>query len=110
MFGGEAKRNEFLVDGHRIMGPQGADHFQVPLPHSFLARFFELIGLNWREFEYQKWNSSSPEIPLGNSFEDARGPIGFYFGAKFGHQPGMWLIDPWKKKLQGAPNSRKDAL
>ena len=107
VFGGEAKRNEFLVDGQRIVGPQGADHFQVPLPHSFLARFFELIGLNWREFEYQKWNSSSPEIPLGNSFEDARDPIGFYFGAKFGHQPGMWLIDPWRKKLQGAPIPEK---
>jgi spermidine dehydrogenase len=107
VFGGEAKRNEFLVDGQRIMGPQGADHFQVPLPRSFLARFFELIGLNWREFEYQKWNSSSPEIPLGNSFEDAKDPIGFYFGAKFGHQPGMWLIDPWKKRLQGAPIPEK---
>jgi spermidine dehydrogenase len=103
MFGGEAKRNEFMVDGQRIMGPQGADHFQVPLPHSFMARFFELIGLDWREFQYQKWNSSAPEIPVGNSFEDARGPIGFFFGSKFGHKPGLWLIDPWKKKLQGAP-------
>lgn len=107
VFGGEAKRNEFMVDGQRIMGPQGADHFQVPLPHSFMARFFEQIGLNWREFEYQKWNSSSPEIPVGNSFEDARGPVGFYFGAKFGQKPGMWLIDPWKKKFQGAPISEK---
>ena len=44
---------------------------------------------------------------MGNSFEDARGPIGFYFGAKFGHKPGMWLIDPWKKKLQGAPIPEK---
>jgi spermidine dehydrogenase len=107
VFGGEAKRNEFLVDGQRIMGPQGADHFQVPLPHSFMARFFEMIGLKWHEFAYQKWQSSAPEIPLGNSFEDARGPIGFYFGAKFGKKPGMWLIDPWKKKLQGAPISEK---
>lgn len=105
VFGGEAKRNEFMVDGQRIMGPQGADHFQVPLPHSSIARLFGQIGLNWREFEYQKWNSSSPEIPVGNSFEDARGPIGFYFGAKFGQKPGMWLIDPWKKKFQGAPIS-----
>jgi spermidine dehydrogenase len=107
VFGGEAKRNEFMVDGQRIMGPQGADHFQVPLPYSFMARFFEQIGLNWREFEYQKWNSSSPEIPIGNSFEDARGPIGFYFGAKFGQKAGLWLIDPWKKNLQGAPISEK---
>ena len=107
VFGGEAKRNEFLVDGQRIMGPQGADHFQVPLPHSFMARFFELIGLNWREFKYQEWASASPEIPLGNSFEDARGPDAFYFGAKFGRKPGMWLIDPWKQELRGAPVSEK---
>jgi spermidine dehydrogenase len=107
VFGGEAKRNEFIVDGQRVMGPQGADHFQVPLPHSFMARFFDLIGLKWREFEYQKWQDSSPEIPLGNSFEDTRGPVGFYFGAKFGQRPGMWLIDPWKRKLQGAPISEK---
>jgi spermidine dehydrogenase len=28
-----------------------------------------------------------------------------YFGAKFGQKPGMWLVDPWKKKLEGAPIS-----
>jgi spermidine dehydrogenase len=107
VFGGESKRNEFIVDGQRIMGPQGADHFQVPLPHSFMARFFELIGLDWRGFEYQKWVSSDPEIPLGYSFEDARGPDALYFGAKFGQQPGKWLVDPYKNRLQGAPISEK---
>jgi len=107
VFGGEAKRNEFIVDGQRIMGPQGADHFQVPLPHSFMARFFETIGLDWRQFKYQEWGSSSPEVLLGNSFEDSRGPDAFYFGAKFGQKPGVWLIDPYKKKLQGAPISEK---
>lgn len=89
------------------MGPQGADHFQVPLPHSFMARFFEHIGLDWQEFKYQEWGHASAEVPLGYSFEDARGPDAFYFGAKFGKTPGMWLIDPWKKQLQGAPISEK---
>src|SRR5579871_171838 len=103
IFGGEAKRNEFIVDGQRIMGPQGSDHFQVPYPHSFIARFYESIGLNWRDFQYQSWGSSSPPVPLGTSFEDMQSPIGFYFGAKFGQKPGMWLIDPWAKKLEGAP-------
>jgi spermidine dehydrogenase len=103
IFGGEAKRNEFVVNGQRVMGPQGSDHFSIPYPHSFIARFYELIGLDWREFKYQTWKSSSPEIPLGTSFEDTRSPYGFYFGAKFGQKPGIWLIDPWKKRLQGAP-------
>jgi len=103
VFGGEAKRNEFIVDGQRIMGPQGSDHFQVPYPHSFIARFYDLIGLDWRSFKYQDWTKSCPELPLGTSFEDAKPPLAFYFGAKFGKKPGVWLIDPWKKKLEGAP-------
>ncbi|MEJ2010217.1 MAG: NAD(P)-binding protein [Acidobacteriota bacterium] len=103
VFGGEAKRNEFIVDGNRIMGPQGSDHFQFPYPHSFIARFYDLIGMDWHDFKYQTWKSSSPEIPLGTSFEDMQSPYGFYFGAKFGQKAGMWLIDPWKKKLKGAP-------
>lgn len=103
IFGGEAKRNEFIVDGQRIMGPQGSDHFQVPYPHSFMARFYDLIGLNWRDFNYQSWKGPSPELPLGTSFEDEQPPSAFYFGAKFGQKPGMWLIDPWNKKLKGAP-------
>jgi spermidine dehydrogenase len=103
IFGGEAKRNEFIVDGKRLMGPQGSDHFQAPYAHSFTANFYDLIGLDCSEFRYQTWASSSPEIPLGVSFEDTRGPIGFYFGANFGRRPGMWLIDPWAKKFNGAP-------
>jgi len=107
IFGGEAKRNEFIVDGQRIMGPQGSDHFQVPYPHSFIARFYELIGLEWRNFKYQEWTKSCPELPLGTSFEDAKPPSGLYFGPKFGKKPGVWLIDAWKKKLEGAPISAR---
>jgi spermidine dehydrogenase len=103
IFGGEAKRNEFIVDGQRLMGPQGSTHFSIPYPYSFIARFYESIGLDWREFNYQTWRGPSPELPLGTDFEDTQSPYGFYFGAKFGQKPGVWLIDPWKKKLAGAP-------
>lgn len=34
------------------------------------------------------------------------GQYGFWFGAKFGHKPGMWLIDPLGKNLEGAPISK----
>ncbi len=34
IFGGEAKRNEFMVDGHRLIAPQGSDHFDIPQPGS----------------------------------------------------------------------------
>ena len=36
IFGGVAKRNEFVVDGHRLFAPQASVHFQPPYPNSFL--------------------------------------------------------------------------
>ena len=107
IFGGEAKRNEFVVDGHRLIAPQGSDHFATPKPGSNMAGFYASVGVDANKFEYQKWQSSSPEIPLGRSFEHIQSPYGLYFGANLGHQPGMWAIDPWGKKLEGAPISAK---
>ena len=31
--------------------------------------------------------------------------LGFYFGAKYGHKPGIWITDPWGKGLEGTPFS-----
>jgi spermidine dehydrogenase len=103
VFGGEAKRNEFIVDGQRLMAPQGSDHFSIPAPGSFMARFYDSIGLDITKFQDQGWKGPSPRIPLGRTFEFIQEPYGIYFGAKFGKKPGMWLIEPWKKQLEGAP-------
>jgi spermidine dehydrogenase len=105
IFGGEAKRNEFLVDGHRLMAHQGSAFFPVPYPHSFIARFYESIGLRTPRLEYQKWAGPSPEMPLSRTPYLGSAPYGLYFGAKFGKPQGVWLTDPWGKKLEGAPLS-----
>lgn len=105
MFGGEAKRNEFIVDGQRLMAPQGSDHFQIPYPFSSIARFYDLIGIDWHLFKYQTWGSSSPEIPLGRTFEAMPSPVGNFFGPKFGQKPGKWIVDPEKNRFKGVPIS-----
>jgi spermidine dehydrogenase len=105
IFGGEAKRTEFIVQGQRLMAPQGSDHFGTPDPGTFAAKYYDFIGVDADKFEYQTWQSSSPEVPIGRSFEHIQPPYGFYFGARFGQRPGMWLIDPWAKKLSGVPIS-----
>jgi len=105
VFGGEAKRNEFLVDGHRLVAHQGSALFQVNYPHSFIERFYQSIGLKTPRLEYQKWGSSDPEIPLTTTPYLGSAPYGLYFGAKFGQPKGVWVTDPWGKKLQGAPLS-----
>ncbi len=105
IFGGEAKRNEFLVDGHRLIAHQGSALFQVNYSHSFIERFYDSIGLKTPRLEYQKWAGPDPEIPLTTTPYLGGAPAGMYFGAKFGQPKGLWLTDPWGKKLQDAPIS-----
>ncbi len=105
IFGGEAKRNEFLVDGQRLIAHQGSALFQVNYPRSFIERFYRSIGLKVPRLEYQKWGSSDPEIPLTTTPYLGSAPYGLYFGAKFGQPKGVWVTDPWGKKLEGAPIS-----
>lgn len=108
IFGGEAKRNEFNVDGQRLMAHQGSAACFPPLPGTFLQTFYESIGVDWREFQYQPWSGNQP----GMALETAPYPVGgktsgFFFGAKFGHAEGLWLTDPWGKHLEGAPISEQ---
>lgn len=108
IFGGEAKRNEFNVDGQRLMIHQGSAACFPPLPNTFLAEFYDSIGVDWNEFQYQKWSGSDAPVPL----ETAPYPVGgktsgFFFGAKFGHPEGIWITDPWDKRLAGAPISEQ---
>ena len=105
VFGGEAKRNEFVVDGHRLTAHQGSALFQVNYPHSFIERFYQSIGLKVPRLAYQKWGSSDPEIPLTTTPYLGSAPYGLYFGAKFGQREGVWVTDPWGKKLEGTPIS-----
>jgi len=103
IFGGEAKRNEFLVDGHRLVAHQGSALFQVNYPHSFIERFYDSIGLKTPRLEYQKWAGPHPEVPLTTTPYLGSAPYGWFFGAKFGQPQGLWLTDPWGKRLEGAP-------
>ena len=104
IFGGEAKRNEFMVDGEHLMVHQGSAACFQPLPGTFLEQFYDSIGVKWSDFRYQKWSGSQPEMKI----ETAPYPVGgntsgFFFGAKFGHPEGLWVTDPWGKNLQGTP-------
>jgi spermidine dehydrogenase len=107
IFGGEAKRNEFLVEGHRLVAHQGSAFFPVPYPHSFIARFYESIGLKTPRLEYQRWGGSAPEIQVSRTPYLGSAPSATYFGAKFGQPQGLWLTDPWGKQADKAPIAAK---
>ena len=105
IFGGEAKRNEFLVDGHRLIAHQGSAIFLVPKKGGYTDRFYEMIGMDRSTFDYQTWRGPSPEMALHQSPYAEPKNYGFYFGPQFGKRPGVWVVDPWGRKLSGAPLS-----
>ena len=51
IFGGEARRNEFMVDGHRLMAGQGSATYFPSLPSSLTQRFYESIGFDGKPLE-----------------------------------------------------------
>lgn len=107
VFGGEAKRNEFIVEGQRLMAAQGPIEVCIPFPGSIFDLFYRRVGFNFWDFKYQRWDGHGPEMPLSRWIYQQLGRMpatyGLYFGARFGKQPGMWLVDPWGKNLEGAP-------
>jgi spermidine dehydrogenase len=110
IFGGEAKQNEFLVDGKRLIAHQGSAIYQLQYPNSFLARFYQSVGLKAPKLTYQRWSGPDAEFPLSKTPYEAvgldHGCYAFWFGAKFGQKPGLWLTDPVGKNLAGAPISK----
>jgi spermidine dehydrogenase len=114
IFGGEAKQNEFTIDGHPVIAHQGSAIYFVPYPRSFLADFYDAIGLHEPRLTYQTWASGAPFMSVGRTPYDSAGmstgQYGFWFAPTFAAAnpsttTGKWLIDPVGKKFADAPVS-----
>ena len=104
IFGGEAKRNEFVVNGQRLIVHQASAMCFPPIPNSFLAQFYDSIGVDFSKFQYQTWGGERPEIAVGNTpYVDDGKNCGFYFRAHPGTQPGVWIVDPYGTQFRNAP-------
>ena len=116
IFGGQARRNEFIVDGQRLIAPQGSNWFWIPTSSKLVEQFYGRIGVDPSEFKYQGWGGPAPAMPLSRtSYHFARNlpsppNFGFYFGEKFGQRPGKWMVDPWNHldELPLSPQLRSD--
>src|SRR3954463_15126086 len=107
IFGGEAKRNEFRVDGQHLIAHQGSAIFLIPKKGGYTDQFYDMIGMDHRVFDYQNWRGPTPEIPVSHSPYDVADQkhYGFYFTSGSTGQPGKWVMDPWGRRLEGAPIS-----
>jgi spermidine dehydrogenase len=94
VFGGESKRNEFVVNGQRLLAPQGANEFSVHNdPSDDGYEIFEALRIP-RRFEYQKWPASLKPL------EFDRTNYGFHHwihAPSFGHRlDGRWVRNFWE--------------
>ncbi|MBV8501842.1 MAG: NAD(P)-binding protein [Paucibacter sp.] len=106
MPGGEAKHNEFEVDGQRLFAQQASALFFPPLPHSRLGRFYDAIGLAPPRLRYQVWAGPDPAMNLARTPYDAEGiehgQYGFFFPGQ-GARADRWVRDPIRRRFADAP-------
>lgn len=117
IFGGEAKENEFNVDGNRLIAPQGANGFFIPEAVNDPAmavsdpRYYAELGLP-REYQLCDWPAERKPINfcadnygyLVKGLQE-RTSVGHFFND--GHpDKGSWAIDMWTKQLKNTPLSK----
>jgi len=115
MLGGEARQNEFMVDGERLLGPQGSNDFSVPErgSDSLLDSFFAEFDLP-REYAWQSWGPKLRPLRFArdnysnmDGFQESQVDIGYFFGAA------GWRKNIWANALAETPYSasaRRDLL
>ena len=119
LIGGEAKRNEFLVRGQRLIGPQGSNETFVPT-EGWSGELWRDVGLP-TEFEFGELRPGRQqlEFPLGNydyAFWDYFYPTGSpnkHHGYFFETPGPHWVSNPWAHNLEGTPwpaEVRRDLL
>jgi spermidine dehydrogenase len=106
IFGGEAKQNEFEVDGYHLTAPQGATGIVVPFDKAKAAGMWTPFAAELGfpdEFVYQKPTGLSRDLlvpedawtPMHIGWE--RSDTGFYYE---GHG---WVRNPWRDSFRHAP-------
>jgi len=108
MFGGEARQNEFEVDGYKLWAPQGSTGAVWPLDEAKKSGFYSSI---WdelelpQEFEWQQAKGSKLKIPFDNyspmhvSWENS--DLGWF------HDGHKMALNPWSNRFKDVPISEK---
>lgn len=105
LIGGEAKRNEFLVRGQRLMGPQGSNSFIVPTS-TWSSEMWHDVGLP-TEFELGRLPAGrrSMQFPFENyvwdiyDSKDTGANNGYFFENPRPH----WVTNIWGSNFEGTP-------
>jgi len=107
IFGGEAKQNEFEVDGYKLYGPQGSNDFGPPKKDDkgLIAEIYHVTGLPF-DYKFVKQDPKKTKIkaPIENYYgvywDEERFDTGYFLG-KEAKKP--WIINPRADKLSRLP-------
>ena len=113
IFGGEAKRNDFNVNGVHLSGPQGSNDFGLPSADGGPDDYFTALNLP-REFNYVKpgGSASGMRIPIDNydymTWQERHYDVGHFFNGAVN----PWVKDVWETGLNATPwgSEVKDAF
>lgn len=104
IFGGEARHNEFEVDGYKLWGPQGSTGAVWPLEGAkkieMYSHLWDELGLP-NEFEWQEATNTDLKIPL-----DTYSPMHLTWEATdlgWFHDGHDMAINPWSNRFKDVP-------
>lgn len=117
VFGGHAKRNEFLVNGIRLCGAQASNSFVV-IDRENVPGFeaFDELGVP-ESFRYQQMAEGLKDLQFDRTnygfmlWHDLSPNVGYFFESAPGQ--GRWIKDLWGKGFERSPfneSIRKDFL
>ena len=113
IFGGEAKQNEFEVDGHHLWAPQGSNGCLFPISAvketEHYHHYWQELGLP-EQFEWQTVSGTNKDLlvakdiysPMYLTWESADQGYFYEDGPK---KTNGWVIDPWNTGFRDAPIS-----
>ena len=106
IFGGEAKQNEFEVDGYHLWGPQGSNGAVYPFNKAkeagFYSPYWDELGLP-DQFEWQEPTGMSKDLLIPR---DVYGPMHIQWEAAdqgFYYDNHGWVKNPWANRFRDAP-------
>ncbi len=115
IFGGEAKQNEFLVNGQPLIAPQGPWRM-VPEPNGkggWMNDFYRDIGLSADQFRYQEWDAKFTSLEFDRALDFSLllppkvASFGYFFDGKTDGKAGAkepyWVRDLWRGGLEQSP-------
>jgi spermidine dehydrogenase len=115
MFGGEARQNDFDVDGYHLIGPQGSNDFSPPKVGSgTLSDVFFTDFKIPREYSYQEWDRTLKPLRFAldnysnmDGLQENEVDVAYYFDSKNGVSKPYFALNIWDQDLKNTPFSER---